>query len=79
LTAKQKWQLIESAEAVLGLSLTHPPIGVREKDTVVAKEREEARKNKDFAKADELRIHMENSGYRVYDGALETTYIQIRQ
>lgn len=74
---ENKRGLLIVAESVCGLALLTPPVGVRQKDEDVAKEREEARKRKDFAKADTLRIHMEKSGYRVYDGATSTTYIKI--
>ncbi len=73
LSYKKIWGAVETAEAVLGLSLTEPP-QVRETEERVpaevqklAGEREEARRARDFARADELRIHIENSGYTVED------------
>ncbi len=75
----EKWNTLKTADSQFGLSLTKPPIGVLPQDQETAQERESARKRKDFAKADELRIHMENRGYRVYDGASGTTYIKTTQ
>lgn len=73
--AKRVWGAIETAEAVLGLSLTHPPFAPQAakpasipedvKDLVA--EREAARAARDFARADELRIHIESRGYAVED------------
>ncbi len=73
---KKKWHLLKTADALFGLSLLTPPTTVALKDVDTVVKREKARKNKDFATADQLRIHMENRGYRVYDGPLETTYIK---
>lgn len=69
-------RLLKDADMLLGLSLLNPPTGVRSEDQKTVKEREEARARKDFARSDELRIHMENRGYRVYDRASGTIYIQ---
>ncbi|MBU0750094.1 cysteine--tRNA ligase [Patescibacteria group bacterium] len=70
----QKWALVVTADKHLGLSLVTPPIqktlsineipaDVRE----LALERAEARSNKDFARSDELRIHISKRGYHVDD------------
>ena len=82
LTDKEKWGVVESAEEVFGLLLTSPPEEVLplsrkelpEEVRKLAEEREKARDSRDFAKSDELRIHIESSGYTVHDGASETTY-----
>lgn len=75
LSPKRVWAAIETAEAVLGLSLTNPPI-VREVPVQVpaeverlVQEREAARRDRDYHRADELRIHIENRGYTVEDTA----------
>ena len=76
LTVQQKWGLLVEADALLGLSLTNPPedAQVAFEDLPAAvqalyAERTEAKKEKNYARADELRIHIENSGYRVEDTA----------
>ena len=87
LSASEKWGSLEVADSLLGLSLTNPPelpkaLTLQELPTEVrelAQKREEARKNKDFAQSDELRIHIEKSGYRVEDtpsGALFTKTVK---
>lgn len=80
--AKEAWGIIEAADAVLGLSLTEPPFYGRLKDTDLPEdvqrlisERQTARQNGDFKKADELRIHIQERGYDVDDrpeGAMVT-------
>ncbi len=58
-------------DSVLGLDLNNPPaIETREiPDSIkkLAQERDEARKNKDFAKSDELRAQIEATGFLVLD------------
>lgn len=82
LTPRQKWGVIEAADQVLGLSLVSPPLSTFSLKELpadlqkAAREREESRSRKDFARADELRIHIENSGYQVEDAASGTIYIQ---
>ena len=79
---EKKWDALISAEEVLGLSLTNPPEEAKTLSAAdlpadlqpLAKEREEARKNKDFARSDELRIHFQNRGYAVDDGPSGSTY-----
>jgi cysteinyl-tRNA synthetase len=76
LSRKQQYGILEAAEQVLGLSLLYPPKLSRSlseeslPDAVrtLLEEREEARRNRDFARSDELRIHIETRGYRVEDG-----------
>ena len=72
LSAKVAWGVIEAADAVLGLSLTNPPSPKAEpvpRDVQeLAQKRETARQARDFAAADQLRIHIEERGYRVDDG-----------
>ncbi len=73
LSGPQLWDLIVTADEVLGLSLAHPP-GTAVSEPVPAdiqelvRERESARAEQDFGRADELRIHIESRGYRVDDG-----------
>ena len=73
LSSRRIWGAIETADEVLGLSLTNPPHAVESPvpaDVVtLAQEREEARMARDFARADELRIHIEKRGYAVEDTA----------
>lgn len=74
LPPKQAWGVVEAAEEVLGLGLTDlphmkgpaPEVPLMVENLVA--EREAAREQGDFTKADEIRIHIENSGYRVDDG-----------
>ena len=82
LSSQQKWGALMAADELLGLSLTNPPeepkvltmSDLPSEAQEIAKKREEARKNKDYAASDELRIHLEKSGYRVEDGPSGTTY-----
>lgn len=72
---KEKWGLIEDAEAHLGLLLDRPPVTgavpaadlPREIRDMLAR-REAARASKDFNEADRLRSEIERGGYRVDDG-----------
>lgn len=83
LTPQEQWGVIETADAVLGLSLVEPPQDnriTRNEDLpsdlrAIDLERKEARANKDFAKSDGLRIHFEKRGYLVEDTASGTIYI----
>ena len=76
LSAKERYGVIEAADAVFGLSLLSPPAGALPQEVEalpkairsLMKERDEARKTKDFDVADALRERLENSGYRVEDG-----------
>ncbi|MGB4076682.1 MAG: cysteine--tRNA ligase [Minisyncoccia bacterium] len=88
LSPKEKWGVLIATEEVLGLSLTHPPLETKRVETErelpedlqeLALRRARARENKDFEAADELRIHIENSGYLVVDGASGTTYTKIER
>jgi len=74
-TSEEKWGLIETADAHLGLSLIHPPLSAGLMSAEIPADiqnmladRERARSAKDFAEADRLRALIENSGYRVDDG-----------
>jgi cysteinyl-tRNA synthetase len=77
LSPKVKWGVILAVDEVFGLSLSNPPStrgaltpeDLPEAIAHLAREREAARTNKDFARSDELRIHIENSGYAVEDSA----------
>lgn len=71
---EEKWSLLEEAEAHFGLALTDPKShetflesDAPEEVQNMLKEREVARKNKDFALADKIRGDIEHSGYQVHD------------
>lgn len=80
LTPAEKWGALEAAEETLGLGLRNPPVAelaladLPQEARKLAEEREQARKDKDFQRSDELRIHLERSGYAVEDAASGTTY-----
>ncbi|KND52025.1 MAG: cysteine--tRNA ligase [Parcubacteria bacterium C7867-001] len=84
LTPKEAWGVVEAAERVLGLMLTNPPEDVLPKTLEelpshvqeLEKQRQAARKRKDYASADALRINIEDSGYRVEDGPSGTMFIK---
>ncbi len=87
LSAKQKWGVVRCAEGILGLSLLTPPKealpfeadSLPEDLRALVEEREKARASRDFAKADELRIHLENRGYRVDDTPSGPLFTKIRK
>ena len=73
---EEKWGLLEDAEAHFGLSLTEPPLeaallvdDLPEDIRDLVARREAARARRDFESADSLRKELEESGYRVEDGA----------
>lgn len=73
---KEKWGLIEDAEAHLGILLDNPPAGhcavaeadVPEEIRALVARRSAARDSKNFKEADRLRGEIERGGYRVDDG-----------
>lgn len=71
LSPAEKHSLLVAADSVLGLSLIHPPLtpaqDVPEDIQALMKERDQARIDKDYARSDEIRIHIENRGYAVDD------------
>lgn len=74
-TPEEKWCLIESADAHLGLSLTAPPTTGAIKESDIPNEireklarRSAARASHDFKTADSIRGEIEKSGYHVDDG-----------
>jgi cysteinyl-tRNA synthetase len=74
-TSKEKWGLLEDAEAHLGLSLLHPPARntLLEKDLSedlqnMLRKRATARASQDFKEADRIRDEILHRGYRVDDG-----------
>lgn len=77
LSSTQVWGLIVAADRIFGLSLTNPPAdflpipfsSLPVSIQTLVKQREEARKKKDFAVADAARIHIEAGGYHVEDTA----------
>lgn len=83
LTPSQLWDMIVLADEVLGLLLSTPP-GTRGAEVLpeevqsLMRERDEARTRRDFARADELRIHIENRGYRVDDAPSGTVVTRVR-
>ncbi len=74
-TAKAKWGVLQAAEEVLGLNLTNPPKpegalsfeDLPEEVRTLVGARQAARVARDFARSDELRIHIQSSGYHVED------------
>jgi len=81
LSPSKVWDAIMLADEVLGLELVSDSRGTSEilpEDVVsMAKERDTARQNQDFASADQLRIHIENRGYRVDDGPSGTVVTRV--
>lgn len=72
---REKWGLLEDADAHLGLSLIDPPAAGTLKEADIPAEirklladREAARASRDFKTADRIRGTIEKSGYRVDDG-----------
>ena len=69
--AEEKLSLLYVADSVFGLSLIAPPPKeveeVPEDILAMTRERDTARAQKDFARSDELRIHIEDRGYAVDD------------
>jgi len=76
----QVWGVIVAAEPVLGLMLTNPPrithSPIPEDIQTLARERDIAREAKDFARSDEIRIHIEHRGYRVEDTPSGTVVVR---
>jgi cysteinyl-tRNA synthetase len=73
-TEEEKWDLVEVADAHLGLSLTHPPEkvvlageAIPESVQRLLEAREAARARKDFAEADRLRAEITALGYALQD------------
>ena len=89
-TPASKKKALLVTDELLGLSLANPPVTKTDERTrnlvlaelldidpevySFAERREKARQLKDFEASDELRIHIENSGYLVVDGVSGTTY-----
>lgn len=77
LSAKEVLGVITVLDDVLGLSLLYPPVRflpladheIPEEVNILVKNREDARKAKNFVEADRFRIHIEERGYRVEDSA----------
>lgn len=63
-TPKETWQFIDE---LFGLSLIESVKDINESQKQLIKERELARKNKDWAKSDELRAELEKTGISVKD------------
>jgi cysteinyl-tRNA synthetase len=81
LSPAQTWDAVCVADEVFGLELVSAPEGADDtlpEDVVsMARERDTARQNQDFASADQLRIHIENRGYRVDDGPSGTVVTRV--
>jgi cysteinyl-tRNA synthetase len=81
LTPAQIYDALVVADEVLGLKLSDPPPvapppALPEDIEEMVQERDKARQARDFARSDELRIHIENRGYLVEDsphGTVVTT------
>lgn len=68
-TAEEKLSLIQTADAILGLSLLEKrTVEIPPEVLVLVEERKIAKEEKNYARADELRIHIEERGYAVEDG-----------
>ena len=87
LSAKEKYAVLKEADGALGLSLLNPPVQYIPRELtleelpdsarLLAEEREEARKEKDFARADALRKQIdETTIYQVRDSAGGTTFVE---
>ena len=75
-TPEEKWGLIETADAHLGLSIVRPPIravlsvaDLPEDIRRLLVEREAARAQKDFNRADQIRDELKERGYQINDAA----------
>ncbi len=80
LTDFTKLYLVEKFDQVLSLGLLDEEEVDQDIDKVLQEkiqERTEAKKNKDFAKADAIRSEVEDLGYRLIDGREGTTYTKI--
>ncbi len=76
LSPSEKHSLLIAAESVFGLSLLNPSTPevaiIPEDIQALIEERDRAREQKDYARSDELRIHIENRGYAVEDSPTGT-------
>jgi cysteinyl-tRNA synthetase len=87
LSPEEKWGVILSADALLGLSLAHPPEAALPRPPEALPEdvqklvygRDLARAGKDYAEADRLRYQLEERGYRVDDGPSGTLLTRTRE
>ncbi|MEK9130128.1 MAG: DALR domain-containing protein [Patescibacteria group bacterium] len=71
--AKKILQLIKKLDQILGLKLTEEEKKEIPKNILdLVKQRSEARKNKDWQKADEIRKEIEKLGYQIEDTNKET-------
>lgn len=75
------WDAVCVADEVFGLDLVgssrSTPEELPEDIVQMARERDTARHTQDFARADQLRIHIESRGYRVDDGPLGTVVTRV--
>jgi cysteinyl-tRNA synthetase len=80
ITPSKAWDAVCIADEVFGLGLTHSSLKeeVLPAEVVqMAQERDSARQEGNFTRADELRIHIENRGYRVDDGPSGTVVTRV--
>jgi cysteinyl-tRNA synthetase len=69
----KKLEIIQKFDEVLGLGIKKAKnIGLTAEVRKLAKDRDEARKAKDFAKSDEIRNKLQEMGYRVEDSKMGT-------
>lgn len=82
-TPGERAGLIRTADEALGLSLLNPPktslsLGELPDDVQkIAEDRITARENRDFKRSDELRLELQNRGYRVEDRPSGATYRKV--
>jgi cysteinyl-tRNA synthetase len=79
----QLWDAVCIADEVFGLRLTNPPASstsapIPEDIQALVAERDAARVARDFARSDELRIHIQDRGYLVEDSPSGTVVTRVR-
>jgi cysteinyl-tRNA synthetase len=79
----QLWDAICVAEELFGLRLINPPatpapLSIPDDIQSLVTERDAARASQDFARSDELRIHIQNRGYLVEDSPSGTVVTRVR-
>jgi len=67
LSAKDKYNLLKDFDKVFGLNLNKTKESIPEEIKKLISQREKARKNKDFKKADEIRNKIQDKGYLIED------------
>ena len=80
ITPSKAWDAVCVADEVFGLDLIQSSLKdgkLPEEVAQMARERDSARQERNFDRADELRIHIENRGYRVDDGPSGTVVTRV--